>query len=83
MDAAKSLDAEPLESIERELRLVREAISLVAGGASQRVVLAGIEHGEELLDTGRRLALAAGVRMVRLSREIDGPADLAVERIRD
>ena len=82
MDAARSLDAESSESVEKELRLVREAISLVASGASQRVVLAGIEHGEDLLDTGRRLALAP-VRMVRLPREIEGPADLAVEQIRD
>jgi hypothetical protein len=67
---------------ERELRMVREAIALVAAGASSRVVVAGIRHGDDILVTARRLALAAGVRVNRLQQEDKG-ADLSVEPIHE
>ena len=68
---------------ERELRMVREAIAMVAIGASPRVVLAGIRHGDDILVTARRLALQAGVRVNRLGQQEDRGADLAVEPIRE
>jgi hypothetical protein len=66
--------------LEREMRLVREAIALVASGASPRVILSNIQFGETLLDPARRLAADAHVRVVPLWRSGEG-ADLAVERI--
>ena len=66
--------------MDRETRLVREAIAMVAVGASNRVVVAGIRYGEELLDDARRMALAAGVRVNPIWRE-DHRADIAVEPI--
>ncbi|HLB45333.1 MAG TPA: hypothetical protein VJK49_08060 [Candidatus Limnocylindrales bacterium] len=66
---------------ERELRMVREAIAMVAMGASPRVVLAGIRHGDDILVAARRLALEAGVRVNRLRQQEDKGTDLAVEPI--
>jgi hypothetical protein len=66
---------------ERELRLVREAIAMVASGASPRVVVAGLGHGESILDVCRRLGLDAGVRVIRLPQADDKGSDLAVEPI--
>ncbi|MDL2335426.1 MAG: hypothetical protein QFC55_05295 [Chloroflexota bacterium] len=66
---------------ERELRMVREAIAMVASGASSRVVVAGISAGDQILDAARRLGLEAGVRVNRLSQQENRGADLAVEPI--
>jgi hypothetical protein len=65
---------------ERELMLAREAIAMVASGASPRVVVAGIRFGATIIDDARRLALAAGVRVMPIQREGSG-ADLLVEPI--
>ena len=66
---------------ERELRMVREAIAMVASGVSSRVVVAGISRGEQILEAARRLGLESGVRVNRLvQREAKG-TDLAVEPI--
>jgi hypothetical protein len=67
--------------IERETRLVREAIALVAAGASTRVVVAGIRYGEDLLDSARRMALEQGVRVNPIRRPDHSGADIAVEPI--
>ena len=69
------------EALERESQLVREAIAMVAGGASPRVVVAGIRFGDQLLDTARRLALQQGVRVNPLPRPNQTGADLVVEPI--
>jgi hypothetical protein len=68
---------------ERELRMVREAIAMVALGASPRIVVAGIRHGDDILVAARRLALDAGVRVNRLSQREGPGADLAVEPIHE
>ena len=64
--------------MERERRLVREAIALVAAGASPRVVVAGIRYGETLLDDARRMALEAGVRVNPIWRADHSGADIVV-----
>jgi hypothetical protein len=70
-------------TLEYEMRLIREAIAMVASGGAPRVVVAGIRFGETLLDPGRRLALDAGVRLVPLRRSDEAGADLSIERIRE
>jgi hypothetical protein len=63
--------------------MVREAIAMVASGASSRVTVAGISQGDEILDTARRLALESGVRVNRLAQPETKGTDLAVEPIRE
>jgi hypothetical protein len=70
-------------TLEREMNLVRDAILLVASGATPRVVLAGLAFGEELLSPARGLAAEAGVRLVPLWMPEDAGADIAIERISD
>lgn len=70
-------------TLEYEMRMIREAIAMVASGGAPRVVVAGIRFGETLLDPSRRLALEAGVRLVPLWRADEAGADIAVERIRE
>ena len=69
-------------TLEHEMRLIREAIAMVASGGAPRVILAGINFAETLLDPARRLALEAGVRLVPLWRADEAGADIAIERIR-
>jgi hypothetical protein len=66
---------------EREMRLVREAIAMVASGASHHVVVAGISRGDQILDACRRLGLESGVRVNRLPQRDGKGADLTVEPI--
>jgi hypothetical protein len=70
-------------ALEREMNLVREAIEMVARGASPRVTLAGLRFGQTLLGTAWGLAIEAGVRLVPLWKPDDAGADIAVERITD
>lgn len=77
----RSADVVP-RTLELEMQLIREAIAMVASGASKRVVVAGIQFGDTLLDSGRRLALEAGVRLVPLWKADDAGTDIAVEWIR-
>ncbi len=58
-------DAVPA-TLEHEMRLVREAIAMVASGAAPRVILAGIRFGDPLADWGRGLAGQAGVLLTPL-----------------
>jgi hypothetical protein len=70
-------------TLEYEMGLVREAIAMVAGGGSPRVVVAGLHFGEALLTPTRAFATVAGVRIVPLWMPDDAGADIAVERIPD
>lgn len=69
------------DTIERELRLVREAIAFVSSGGASRVVVGGIHFGEALLRPAGLLALDAGVRIVPLWTSDEAGVDIAVERI--
>lgn len=68
---------------EREIQIVREAIALVASGASRRVIVAGLCQSRQLLDPARRLAAEAGVRLVPLWRSNVPGVDIAIERDSD
>jgi hypothetical protein len=61
--------------------LVREAIALVSLGASPRVVVAGIRHGADLLESARRMGLEAGVRVNPIWNTNHDGADIVVEPI--
>jgi hypothetical protein len=74
---------EDARTLEREMRLVREAIAVVADGVSPRVTVAGLRLGEQLLDPGRRLAAEAGVRLVPLWHADEAGVDIAIEREAD
>jgi hypothetical protein len=68
-------------TLDQEMTLLREAIALVAGGGSRRVIVAGLRFGDQLLDRARRLALEAHVRVVPLWMPDDAGADIAIEAI--
>jgi hypothetical protein len=68
------------ETIERELRLIREAIAFVSSGGAARVVVGGIRFGEALLPSAGPLALEAHVRLVPLWTSDEAGIDIAVER---
>lgn len=65
--------------LERELRMVREAIAMVAGGTSPRVTLAGLHFGEAVLERATDWAAAAGVRLTPLWRADEAGVDIAIE----
>lgn len=57
-------DAAVTRHLDGELRLVYEAILMVEAKGSARVLVAGLQLGEEVLDPARRLALEHGVRLL-------------------
>jgi hypothetical protein len=65
------------------LLMAREAVALVAAGASPRVVLAGLLHADQILIPARRFALERGVRVNRLAACDGTRVDLVIEPIRD
>jgi hypothetical protein len=67
-------------AIERELRMIENAIALVAAGGSPRVTVACLGLAEELLPTARTLAEVAGLRLVPLWHPDDAGLDIAIER---
>ena len=68
-------------TLEHEMRLINEAIALVASGAAtRRTVVAGLRLGDELLETAQRMADEAGVRLVPLWHADEHGIDIAVER---
>jgi hypothetical protein len=66
--------------LEGELRLVREAILLVATNASPRVLVAGLWFGERIADAGGRMADEAGVRLVPVRSAGSGRLGFSIER---
>jgi len=82
MDSHADLAAREVgRKLDSEMRLVREAIAMVASGASPRVTIGGIHFGEALLMTAGGLAAEAGVRLVPLWAPDDAGADIVVERM--
>ena len=82
MDQPANLrDAPTQRDIDRELTLVREAILMVARDRTLRVVVAGLQHGEDLPALALASARGAGVRLLALPRADGAGADIAVERM--
>jgi hypothetical protein len=65
--------------LDNELRVVGEAIVLVASGRSPRVTVAGLRLGEAILEPARRIARDAGVRLVPLWTGDEHHLDIRVE----
>ncbi|HZW01510.1 MAG TPA: hypothetical protein VFF55_08070 [Candidatus Deferrimicrobium sp.] len=69
--------------LDRELELVRSAISMVASGGASRVRLGGLCFGEQLLDQAGSLGRAAGVRVTPVWTASDGGGvGFSVEEVR-
>jgi hypothetical protein len=64
-----------------EERLVREAILMVATTSTPRVLVAGMAHGETVLDRLRRVALENGVRLLARPTARGDRLDVVVEPI--
>src|SRR5262245_35500404 len=79
--AAEGGLAEEPDSLEFELRLVREAIRMVALGAARRVVLAGLRWGNDVLGEAGEALLEPGVRLAPLGRPHRAGIDIAVEAV--
>ena len=69
--------------LQRESRIVREAIALVASGGARRVVIAGLRFGDEVIDPAQGAALEVGLRIQALGRTADDGIDLAIEPIEE
>lgn len=84
MDNSANGPVEPVaRTLEREARLVHDAIVMVASGRSRRVVVAGIRFGDQLIGPAQTMADEAGVRLVPLWTTDEAGADIAIERIAD
>jgi hypothetical protein len=65
--------------LQRESRLVREAIALVASGGARRVVIAGLRFGDDVVDPARTAAGESGLRIRALGRTSGSGIDLSIE----
>jgi diphthamide synthase (EF-2-diphthine--ammonia ligase) len=81
MDRAsdRTADAVPA-TVEHELRLINEAIAMVASGAAPRTVVAGLQLGDQLLETAQRMADQAGVRLTPLWHADEHGLDIEIDR---
>jgi hypothetical protein len=68
-------------TLDRELRMLREAIDLVAAGVSRRVVVASLRYGDLGADLAALDARRAGVQLTRLRSGRAGRSDIAVEPV--
>ena len=68
-------------TLDHELRLINEAIMLVATGGAPRTTVVGLRLGDELLGRAREMAAEAGVRLVPLWHADESGVDIAIERI--
>ena len=69
--------------LDLELSLIADAIELVRRDSSQRVTVAGIRFGSELLERARALAAQAGLRASGLYGADESGTDLVIERVSD
>jgi len=63
------------------MRMAQEAIVMVSSGATKRVVIAGIRHGDAILEEARRIGLEAGVRVNALRQSEPIASELVIELI--
>ncbi len=81
MEIGTPADAALERQLDGELRLVYEAILLVAAKGAPRVTVAGLRLGEAILDSARRLASDAGVRVEPIWAPGEHRIDIRVEAL--
>jgi hypothetical protein len=69
------------ETLERELRIVQEAIALVESGQTPRVVLASLALSDQLLEPAMALADGHDVHVTPIWHADENGLDLAIERV--
>jgi hypothetical protein len=79
METRTSGDAALTQQLDGELRLVREAILMVASRAASRVTVAGLLLGAQILGPAERLAETYGVRLIPLWSADEARLDIRVE----
>ena len=79
MDTATPADDALTRQLDGELRLVHEAILLVAANGATRVLVAGLRLGTQILAPASVLAEASGVRLVPLWTADEHRLDIRVE----
>ncbi len=80
-DLEDRLQADVPGQLEREFMIIREAVTMVAAGHTERVVLASLSFATELLDAARRVAVDASVQVTPLWSIDDTCHSIAIERI--
>jgi len=76
------LDADRARTaLDRERRLVTEAILLVSRGGSRRVTVAGLRYPTPVIEASRAYATDRHVRLVSLRTDDERGSDIAVEAI--
>jgi len=65
--------------LDRDIRLIKDAIAMVAGGHAPRVTVAGSRFAEDLLEAAQAWATQAGVRITPLWRTDESGLDLTIE----
>jgi hypothetical protein len=71
---------DPARHLEGELRLLHEAILMVAAGGAPRVMVAGLRLARAVLPEAQVLAAGSGVRVVPLWTADEQQFDVCVER---
>jgi hypothetical protein len=71
---------DPARHLESELRLLHEAILMVAAGGAPRVMVAGLRLTRAVLPEADRLAAGKGVRIIPLWTSDEQQFDVCVER---
>jgi hypothetical protein len=79
MGTGTSDDGALTRQLDGELRLVHEAILLVAANGAPSVVVVGLRLGAQVLDPARRLAEGSGVRLVPLWTTDEEHLDIRIE----
>jgi hypothetical protein len=67
-------------TLDLEIGLVRDAIALVARGASPRVTVAGLRLSAQLLGPARELAAGVGLHVTPLWHTDEDGLDIVIER---
>ena len=81
MEAGISADGALTRQLDTELRLVQQAILVVASHVAPRVIVGGLRFGAQIMGVARDLAEASGVELVPLWTAEDERIDIRVEML--
>ena len=77
---ALAIDEAFEDELEAELRMVHEAILLVASGAARRVTVANLRHGRVILEPAQAYAGEAGLHLESVNTADPRRIDIAAAR---